>query len=312
MKLIMNVKKNVLFFFLVVVFVGCTTAPKNTSKRVLIEHPERFFWEIKGDTGSVYVLGTVHVADKTFFPLEENVVQAFDSADRLVSEIGGAAELQAFTGALQTAVMKELNSDPNKNLLNVLSQEDLAFLYEKIGDDTVHQLALFNPWILNLALTQMLLYDAGLKAEDGIDFHLMGRAGDKKIEALDTAEQQIAVLSYGTFEDQLIMLKDSIQALQNPRESIEELKKLKQLYLNNDRKGLTALLFNLLQLPDAFSAEQKQAFVDVLLTNRNRIWAQKFDSYLKAGGTTFVFAGTAHFLGDANVFELMRRQNLLK
>lgn len=312
MKCMIHIKKTVLFFILTALLTGCATVSKHTSKPVLIGHPERFFWEIRGETSSVYVLGTVHVADKTFFPLEPAVLQAFDRADRLVSEIGGTEDLQAFTAVLQDAIMKNLNTDPKKNLLEVLSEEELIFLYGKIGEDMVHQLALFNPWILNLTLTQLLLYEAGLNAADGIDMHLIGRAGGKKIEALDTPEQQLAVVSYGSFDEQLLMLKDSIQALQNPAESIQEIQKLKQLYLQNDRKGLTALLFELLKLPDSFSAAQKQAFVDVLLTDRNRIWARKFDSYLKAGGTTFVFAGAAHFAGESNVFELMRREHLLQ
>ena len=259
------------------------------------------------------MLGTIHVADKSFYPLEKNVLRAFDSADRLVSELGGKAEMEALTAELQTAIINNMNADPKKSLLTVLSKDELAFLYETIGDDTVHQLAVFNPWVLNTVLAQLLMTKAGLYADDGIDMYLMQRAKNKKIEALDTAAQQIGALSYGSFEDQLALLKDSIQSLRDIDKSIEDVHTIRELYLSNNRKKLSSLLVELLmEVPASFSEKKAQAYIDAMLTDRNRVWAQKFDEYLREGGTTFVFAGTAHFLGKSSVFEIMRQKNMLK
>ena len=318
MKIRVYLKKLAPLLMLSIILNACTTTEQakrhsELSKPVLIEHPERFFWEIKGNKGSVYVLGTVHVADKSFYPLEKNVLRAFDKADRLVSEIGGMPEMEAFVEEMQTVIMKNMNTDPQKSLLNVLSEDELTFLYETVGDDTVHQLALFNPWILNTILSQFLMAKVGLDAGAGIDMYLMQRAENKKIEALDTVEQQIAALSYGTFDDQLAILKDTIQALQNIDQSMEEMHTIRDLYLSNNRKELSALLVELLlDVPTSFSKEKAQAYIDALFTDRNRMWAQKFDEYLRAGGTTFVFAGAAHFLGESSVFEIMRQKNMLE
>ena len=318
MKIRVYLKKLVSLIMLGIVLTACTTTGQakqssELSKPILIEHPERFFWEIRGNNGSVYVLGTIHVADKDFYPLEKNVLRAFDKADRLVSEIGGAADFEALASELQTVIMKNMNTDPQKSLLNVLSEDELTFLYETVGDDTVHQLALFNPWILNTILSQFLMAKVGLDAGAGIDMYLMQRAENKKIEALDTVEQQIAALSYGTFDDQLAILKDSIQALRNIDKSMKEIHKIRDLYLSNNRKALSALLVELLlEVPSSFSEKKAQAYIDALLTDRNRIWAQKFDSYLREGGNTFVFAGAAHFLGKTSVFEIMRQKNMLE
>ena len=318
MKIFINLKKIALFLMLGIVLTACTTTGQakqssELSKPILIEHPERFFWEIRGNNGSVYVLGTIHVADKDFYPLEKNVLRAFDKADRLVSEIGGAADFEALASELQTVIMKNMNTDPQKSLLNVLPEDELTFLYETVGDDTVHQLALFNPWILNTILSQFLMAKVGLDAGAGIDMYLMQRAENKKIEALDTVEQQLAVLSYGSFDDQLAILKDSIQALRDIDKSTEEIHRLRNLYLSNNRTELSALIVELLlEVPSSFSEKKAQAYIDALLTDRNRIWAQKFDSYLREGGNTFVFAGVAHFLGKSSVFEIMRQKDMLE
>lgn len=318
-----KINKIVLLLVLSLVVVSCATTGEGRQKAdqmeplrepaVLIEHPERFFWELKGETGSVYVLGTIHVADKTFYPLEDTVLQTFDTADRLVSELGGMAELQAFAGVLQQAVLQNMNTDPAKNLLHVLPEADIALLYEKIGDDTVHQLALFNPWILNSVLMQLLMNQSGLNAADGIDMYLIGRAGERNIEGLETAQQQLAVLSFGSFEDQLAILKDTIQTMRDRDQTMEEIDTLRTAYLGNDKKQLEQLLPKWLSaVPASFSAEKAKAYTDALLFNRNTLWAQKFEKYLRMPGTTFVFAGTAHFLGDSSVFSIMRKRGSLK
>jgi len=313
MKPITYVKKTLIFLILSFTVISCATNTRVKSKAVLIEHPERFFWEIKGDKGSVYVLGTMHVADESFYPIEENILKTFDNADRLVSEIGGAAEMQAFIAELQTFIIKNMTTDLQKNLLRNLSKEELAVLYEVIGESTVQQLALFNPWLINLTLSQFLMHQAGMDGEKGLDLYLMQRAGERKVEALETAQQQLDILSYGTFEDQLAILKNTIQAWQNLDSSIKEIRNMRELYLANDRKKFSALLLDLLlEIPPSFTAEKAQTYIDALLTDRNRLWAQKFDTYLQTGGTTFVFAGAAHFLGDSSVFEIMRQKKLLE
>ena len=308
-----NVRKAFAFLIIGFVLAGCATNARAKAKPVLIEHPERFFWEIKGAKGSVFVLGTIHIADKTFYPLEENVLRTFDGADRLVSELGGLEDMQAIAKELQAVIPENMNTDPEKNLLKKLSQDELTFLNEKIGEFTVRQLASFNPWILNMVLSQLLIEQSGLNAIDGLDLHLIQRAGSKKIEALETPSQQLAVLAFGSFEDQLAMLKSSIEALQNIDKTKEEISRLRSLYLANDRVKLAELLPELLSdVPSSFSPEKAQAFMDALLKNRNRLWAHKFAEYLQKGGTTFVFAGCAHFLGDSSVFEIMRQESLLE
>lgn len=306
MKLLYRLKTFFLLVCIAAVLVGCASRP------ILIEHPERFFWEIRAKDASIYVQGTIHVADKSFYPIEEAVVTAFDTSDRIVSEVGGLKEIQAFATEMQQLTLENMNSDPEKNILKHLSEQETALLYAAIGQEAAQQLAVFNPWVLNLALSQLFLNAAGLDAADGIDLYFMQRAGEKPIGALETARQQIAALSYGSFEDQLLILKDTINGLQKSDENIEEIQTLRRIYLANEKKELAAFLAESMKYPESFSQEKKQAFINVLFKDRNEQWGKKFDEYLKAGGKTFVFAGVGHFLGESNVFDLMRQEKLLK
>ena len=75
MKNLKKILTAALAFLLIFSFlVSCKTKDSNSQadgepKAVLIKHPERMFWEIKKGDASIYVLGTIHVADKDFYPL---------------------------------------------------------------------------------------------------------------------------------------------------------------------------------------------------------------------------------------------------
>lgn len=296
------------FLFVFSFLVSCKTKDSNSQadgepKAVLIKHPERMFWEIKKENASIYVLGTIHVADKDFYPLEDKILEAFDKADRLVSELGSKKEIETLQEKLEIRMLQNFN--PKKNLSNFLSEDKINVIKQELGENIAVPLLKFNPWVLTIALNQVLYTKAGLDPQNGIDMHLLNRADKKKIEALESIDEQLDLLSSGTFEEQLKALKETINELQNTDKTIDWLTKLKKLYLENNTEELKDFIGSLLDMSDGISK-------DALLKDRNIVWADKFEEYLNKGGTTFVFAGLAHFLGEDSVFEQMRIKGILE
>lgn len=311
MKNLKKILTAALAFLLIFSFlVSCKTKDSNSqadgeSKAVLIKHPERMFWEVKKGDASIYVLGTIHVADKDFYPLEDKILEAFDRADRRVSELGGKKEMEMVQEKLQIKMLQHFNISPEKDLSNFLSEDKINVVKQELGENIAVPLFKFNPWILTIALNQVLYTKAGLDPQNGIDMHLLNRAGKKKIEALESIDEQLDLLSSGTFEEQLKALKETIKELQNTDKAIDWLTKLKKLYLENNTEELKDFIGSLLDMSDGISQ-------DALLKDRNIVWADKFEEYLNKGGTTFVFAGLAHFLGEDSVFEQMRIKGILE
>ena len=296
------------FLFVFSFLVSCKTKDSNSQadgepKAVLIKHPERMFWEIKKEDTSIYVLGTIHVADKDFYPLEDKILEAFDKADRLVSELGGKKEMETLQEKLEIRMLQNFN--PKKNLSNFLSEDKINVIKQELGENIAVPLLKFNPWVLTIALNQVLYTKAGLDPQNGVDMHLLNRGGKKNIEALESIDEQLDLLSSGTFEEQLKALKETINELQNTDKTIDWLTKLKKLYLENNTEELKDFIGSLLDMTDGISQ-------DTLLKDRNIVWADKFEEYLNKGGTTFVFAGLAHFLGEDSVFEQMRIKGILE
>lgn len=310
MKNIKKILTAALAFLLIFSFlVSCKTKDSNSqadgeSKAVLIKHTERMFWEVKKGDTSIYVLGTIHVADKDFYPLEDKILEAFDKADRRVSELGGKKEMETLQEKLQIRMLQNFNISPEKDLSNFLSEDEINVVIQELGT-VAAPLFKFNPWILALALNQVVYTKAGLDPQNGIDMHLLNRADKKEIEALESIDEQLDILSSGSFEEQLKVLKETIDELQNTDKTIDSLTKLKKLYLENNSEELKDFIGSLLDISDGISQ-------DALLKDRNIVWADKFEEYLNKGGTTFVFAGLAHFLGKDSVFELMRIKGILE
>ena len=263
------------------------------------------FWEVKKGDASIYVLGTIHVADKDFYPLEDKILEAFDKADRLVSELGGKKEMETLQEKLQIRMLQHFNISPEKDLSNFLSEDKINVVKQELGENIAAPLFKFNPWVLTIALNQVLYTKADLDLQNGVDMHLLNRADKKKIEALESIDEQLDLLSSGTFEEQLKALKETIDELQNTDKTIGWLTKLKKLYLENNTEELKDFIGSLLDMTDGISQ-------DALLKDRNIVWAAKFEEYLNKGGTTFVFAGLAHFLGEDSVFEQMRIKGILE
>jgi len=309
MKNLKKILTAALAFLLIFSFlVSCKTKDSNSQadgepKAVLIKHPERMFWEIKKEDTSIYVLGTIHVADKDFYPLEDKILEAFDKADRRVSELGSKKEIETLQEKLEIRMLQNFN--PKKNLSNFLSEDEINVIKQELGENIAVPLLKFNPWVLTIALNQVLYTKAGLDPQNGIDMHLLNRADKKEIEALESIDEQLDLLSSGTFEEQLKALKETINELQNTDKTIDWLTKLKKLYLENNTEELKDFIGSLLDMSDGISK-------DALLKDRNIVWADKFEEYLNKGGTTFVFAGLAHFLGEDSVFEQMRIKGILE
>ena len=305
---------NKLFFGLL--FICLVTSCKTTEQKVkpkafLVEHPERFFWEIKNETNSVFILGTIHAADNTFYPIEENILKHFDSAEVLVSEIGGKEVFDQLIPLTTQYMLKSFSLDAKKHLSNFLSEDDISFLYEKLGENDVKTLMSFDPWVLNFLINQAIIQEAGLQTEQGFDLYLMVRAGDKKIRSLESPESQMNILIYGNFETQLEVLKASIKSFKDIKKIIQPLKLIKKFYLNNDKTRLEELLHELMEIPEGLDQKTQNYFTDMLLKNRNEKWVKQIIEFLESGKKTFVFAGTAHFLGKDSVFELMKKMGYL-
>ena len=123
-------------------------------------------------------------------------------------------------------------------------------------------------------------------------------------DGLDEAQVQLDLTAWGDWDTQLIMLRDTLRDLSDLKSSVQEISDLYEIFLTGDADAFEQAYYK--DLEEEIQAQPVyKEYIKELLADRNQIWADKIQNYIKMGGTTFIFAGTAHFTGPDSVFEYL-------
>jgi uncharacterized protein YbaP (TraB family) len=273
-----------------------------------LSSPAPMAWLVKGDKASIYVLGTIHVGTAPPPAFAGPTAEAFASADTLLAELGTAdyaASCPASVKLIQEALLPDQGSIADR-LSPACKEAAVSFL----GDQAFAVLARFKPWVLSLALLQAVYAQAGLDPRYGLDARAYELAGDRVVTGLDSLEDQLALLSEGTVDEQLASLEAAIPRIadgSSARESAE----LLRAYEADDRDGVARLLASSIEEGLRANPADKGS-IDRIFHDRNAAWAKKLSALLEQGGDYFLFAGVGHFVGPGSVFDEMRAIGALK
>ena len=290
-------------------------------KKATVEKIDRMFWKIsgtdkKGRPSSVYLLGTIHVGDEKLLPLPDPIMDAFWGAKRVAAEIS-EDDMENVEGAIAAAMGKSYLNANGRNVLDYLTEEEKKALEPLADKAMLEQLAVFEPWVMMIATSTGQYSQVGMTGEGGIDLYLMGLLSEKgkAWEGMDTLQTQLDILAFGDYDQQIFMLKQSIAAMINPKESSITMSDLYKAYLDDDVGTLSKLLDAELKNDEDVPPEMEdfmESYYKAIMDDRNSAWAKKIDSWLREGGSSFVFAGCAHFIGDHSVFYYLKENNTIE
>ncbi|MBQ9537970.1 MAG: TraB/GumN family protein [Treponema sp.] len=294
---------------------SCATMGKKAA--TLTECPERMLWRIdgldkKGNPSTVYIQGSFHLGDDRMYPLQKGVVDAWTGADRLVAEVA-SKDYQQLQPKILELMISSLQKAGGRKVTDALTEEQNKTLLSLLDKDTVDNLVLFEPWVTTYSLAGMIYANSGLASEYGLDSGLLASAIEegRGVEGLDELQVQLDIITYGSYEEQLDMLRELLDELKDPKEEIEDVKNMYAAYLANDRKAFDKLNQESIAEDEA-KHEFYKGYYKMLLTDRNKDWAKDIAGYLREGGTTFIFAGSAHWVGNESVFNYMRKAGTLE
>ena len=297
-------------------FFSCTSV-KVPEVPELTKYDDMLFWKIQGKDGNgklatIYVLGTIHVGDERLYPISEEILKAYGSADKVYGEISseGWKSLTGETMKLMTKAKQEaelIQYERDEYWFDTLTLEQQNFLYEKIGKTMVDSQKYSMPWVLSTFMTDLSINGTGLSANYSYDMHFITVSNNLGIEmyGLDDIKVQLDVLAYGDYDFQLEMLKTSIdEFLEDEQKLKDETVDMYEAYLSGDENQVSSFLFADIE-KEIEEDPNMQGYYDALFVNRNENWAETFSQLIYDGGTTFVFAGSGHFVGEDSVFSIM-------
>lgn len=268
-------------------------------------------WKIEDEDSIVYIHGTIHLGDKEIYPLSKRIEDAFDNSDYLVLEevfdkLDQNEMLEAVSYPNGDTIENHLSKDSVQLVKNICAEHGL--LYDHIKTWT--------PFMVYRSLTDFMVQSKTFDPRFGIDNYWLYRArlGKKDILALDNYNEVYKELGKLSDDDGELLIQ-SLKLLK-PDDGSDTEQSMWEAWKSGDLDRMFAIEEDL----SGYTQEEIEAYNNVanvsaqyektLIHDRNAIWADKIDGYLKDSKNYFVAGGTAHFYGDGSVIELLEKKGL--
>ncbi len=261
------------------------------------------FWRVTPDGGAtLYLLGSIHFGPPAGWQLSGPVVDAFNGSGTLVVE---ADDRGIDQNQMQSIIIRHALNPPGSTLRDMVSVETYGKLeaYLRARGESVDTMQPFRPWMVATVLTMSTVNELGFSAETGVDRTLLGNAGEREVIPLETIESQLEIFSRLSPQLDALFLKDTLDQL---GEAGTMLLDMAQDWRVGDEPGLAELLSESLD-----SGGELAELHDSLIVERNKAMTRALAALARdpnrAGQDVFVVVGAAHFVGEANIRQMLER-----
>ncbi|EGG37479.1 TraB/GumN family protein [Paenibacillus sp. HGF5] len=255
-----------------------------------------FIWEVESNGNTVYLVGSMHIADDSFYPLRPEFEEAFAEADYLGVEVDVS---KAADEAQQQLIMDMGMYKDGTTLKDHVSSETYAKLGKILTESGMKPNALdvFKPWVVETTISSLKAVKAGYEAAAGIDLYFVQKAIERKIPVIELESYELQLGMFNGFskelqEKNLNIALDNFDVLDDGVEQLAEMWKT-----GNDEA--------LLEFTNSMAADEE--YNKAMLIDRNIGMAEKIDGYLKNGKKEeyFIVVGAAHYLGEHGIVKLL-------
>jgi len=258
--------------------------------------PRNFLWKVSSNRSVIYLVGSIHLLTKDYYPLSPALDAAFMDSDLLVEETD-LGELEA--PASQIKLLTRGMLPASQSLDQVVSPSTYALVAKRVGDlgMPIEPLKRFKPWMLAITLVESEWQKAGFDASLGLDkhFHDRAKAEGKMVQGLETVDYQLALFDDMTMAQQDRMLAESLKDVDNEQANAL---KLTDAWRAGDVTTVERIVLS--------DVEDDPGTYQRLLVNRNRDWMPRLDSFLTRAGHTFVIVGAAHLVGPDGLVTMLK------
>ncbi|MBY0402165.1 TraB/GumN family protein [Myxococcota bacterium] len=263
-------------------------------------------YRIEGDAGAdLILLGTVHFGPAKGWDLSPALDAGIALADRFVFEIDPRALTDASVGDLlaELAVL-----EPGRRLSDLIAPETAKRLEER--DALLTSLGFprgaregREPWYVAVSLVELPVEANGWSMAAALEQQLFAEVQGRPVLGLETVEEQLRMLDGLPYPLQDLMLRDTLERLDEAAESLQE---LAAAWQRGDEANLAALAREGID-----EYPELDAVYDVLLDARNRRWLGQLrlllDDPAHRGESVLVAVGALHLVGDEGLVELLRQ-----
>lgn len=266
-----------------------TTAPAAAAKK------RSLMWKVIGKNNTAYLLGSVHLATKAFFPMPAEIETAFAQSNVLAVEVDITKVDQAKANAFVISNGVYAGDDTLWKHLDLETTEKLKEMAAEINFPA-DGLAKLKPWLAAMTISIVALQKQGYDLNLGIDKYFLDKAQNKKrVAEIESADFQLQLLTGQTEAEQIKFLSSSVN-------QSADLKSFGDLLQNSWLQGDAEKLDNAMSVMNQETPEYSKKLLD----DRNPKMADFAENCVKGTDKCFVVVGAAHLVGKKGVVEILK------
>ncbi|AGG89833.1 TraB/GumN family protein [Rhodanobacter denitrificans] len=248
-------------------------------------------WVVKDADTTIYLFGTVHLMPRDAGWHSAELDRALADSRTLY------IELTDDDPANMAALVLRYGMDAAHPLSSQLSPAEahrLDLLANRLDvPGGLQTLNVMRPWLAALTLALTPLRQAGLDPEHGVDKQLKAQmsAAGKPVLGLETAEQQIRFLADMPRAIELALLRSTMR---DADKGAFQLTELIDAWKAGDVDSIA-------RIGNEDMRRREPKLYQLLLVQRNQVWATKIAAVLQQPGTVFIAVGAAHLAGPDSV-----------
>lgn len=259
-----------------------------------------FFYEVKNNKNTIYMLGSIHLGKDWMYPIDEEIVTSLKASDKIFMEI-------------DTTNKKEAEKMQEK-----LYYKDGSNLKDDLGDDlyarvlrifkgfglTEDRLVNLRPWAVYNTLS---LDPRGSAASQsfGVESYFVALSilNNIEIDELESMEFQSNLLANFDKKSYISMIEALTSEIEiNGYKNInDDLDNMLNAWSNGDRNKMKKILAR-------SGSDASEKFNEALLDERDKNMAKKIDAMLKEKGehTYFILVGSAHLVPENSITGILK------
>lgn len=258
-------------------------------------------WVLRDADTTIYLFGTVHMLDGRRDWFNDEVRTAFDRSTELVVEADLPSDPAAQQQTMMPIVMRYAVDPQGRTLTSRLNEADRGRLQQAIAATGAPAAAFdrFEPWFVGMTLAALAAQRAGMQPEHGVETVLKGagRARNVTVSELEGIDRQMQMLDSMPEATQLAFLRASLDSLDRAEELAAN---MQSAWYDGDVDRLARIMNEGMgTAPELY---------DIMLSNRNRAWAEWIDGRMDRPGTVFVAVGAGHLGGRNSVQDYLRER----
>lgn len=265
-------------------------------------------WQGRLGSHQISLFGTIHVPDPRVLDLPPAVQQAFDRADRVVTEVpldpSRQAELAAVLLLPEGQRLRAIIGEARFGRLEQRVRKALAPTAPEVAPLVALMLDRLKPWAALAQLATLEYLPDLLAGRTSLDAQLYAEAtkAGKKVGGLETVAEQAGTFDAFSEDEQGTLIDEALRDLDSPSQAVTGAT-LVEWYLDGDEARLATALSQ-----GSSNQDLARKFEAEVLIKRNFRMAERIETLRRDAPdeSVFVAVGALHLVGAENLPQLLQ------